>query len=350
MVSRRMKLFASGMLLFLFLTVMGSEESPFSPYREYPPNAVVCWYENWIQVTAKAPLGKGPEAKAQLNARRVAVIKAQAEALKIAMKLPLDSETRMEEHEALRVKVKGIVQGSKVIFEGLEGREYSVTIEVPISGVKGILSEVYKEYIPPPLPKPKAAVKSQPKPSPPPEEESAAVADDDEGPFESIVIDAEEAGAKPAIFPRIVDPAGEPVYAVDTVEPEVAKRKTMARYVIDSGAEPEKEMTALATSFLPLAMASPRFILELAQKAPPKRKRGPRVLRVKAKSSEGRLKADLVVTEETARKLRQAQNQDGVLSQANVVVVVRSDVGGVEGRRRLECPAERDLWARIFRR
>ena len=43
--------------------------------------------------------------------------------------------------------------------------------------------------------------------------------------------------------------------------------------------------------------------------------------------------ADIVVTEETARRLREAEAASGVLSNAKVVVIVRPDVGGVESRR-----------------
>jgi hypothetical protein len=84
---------------------------------------------------------------------------------------------------------------------------------------------------------------------------------------------------------------------------------------------------------LPLALIAPPWDL-LAQREPTGRQRGgPQSLEVKAVSSSGKLKADIVVTEETARRLREAEAASGVLSNAKVVVIVRPDVGGVESRR-----------------
>jgi hypothetical protein len=84
---------------------------------------------------------------------------------------------------------------------------------------------------------------------------------------------------------------------------------------------------------LPLAMISPPWEL-LAQREPTGRQRGgSQSLEVKAVSASGKLRADIVVTEETARRLREADAASGVLSDAKVVVIVRPDVGGVESRR-----------------
>ena len=85
---------------------------------------------------------------------------------------------------------------------------------------------------------------------------------------------------------------------------------------------------------LPLALIAAGNPFLLAQGGAPARKRGGETLVVKASGTKGALRSDIVVTEETAKKLREAEGSSKVLSDAKVVVVVRSDVGGVEGRRR----------------
>jgi hypothetical protein len=82
----------------------------------------------------------------------------------------------------------------------------------------------------------------------------------------------------------------------------------------------------------------------LAQREPSQRPRGEEgTLVVRAVSSSGPLKADIVVTEETARQMRAAEAASGVLSNAHVVVVVRADVGGVESRRMAVDGGSREL-------
>ena len=84
-----------------------------------------------------------------------------------------------------------------------------------------------------------------------------------------------------------------------------------------------------------LGIAAPLFQDLLAQQASPKRRRGgDNPLVIQGTEARGTLKADIVVTEESARKIRQAEASSKVLSEGKVIVVVRSDVGGVEGRRR----------------
>ena len=74
--------------------------------------------------------------------RRVALVKAQAAALRIAMRVPVDSERRLDSFEALRVKVKGVVSGGQVLSEEARGKDFALTLEVPLSGVKGLQAEV----------------------------------------------------------------------------------------------------------------------------------------------------------------------------------------------------------------
>lgn len=318
-----------------------AQQSAYRPYQEKLADGVVDWDEGWIRADASVPLRKDvPLAQARVEAQRVAMVKAQAAALRIALRLPVNSEQRLEAFEALRVRVKGIVAGGRVLSEGPKGGNYLLSLHVPINGVSGIVAEVSKVTLPPPEPepapqaaKPKVPAtpppgKSQPQPDGAPTEDSAT--------FSRVVVDGTEAGIRPALQPRIVDPQGQPVYSLKTVSPLVAREKTIARYVTPSegsGATPAAWLEPSVLSSLPLALAGPPWRL-FAQRTPSQRPRGEEgALQVKAISSSGPLRADIVVTEETARRLRAAQVSSSVLSEARVVVVVRADVGGVESRR-----------------
>ncbi len=335
--------------LVLLLTAF-AQEGPFRPYRQTLPDGTVSWYEGWIQTRAVVPLATGvPKAQAQTDARRVALMKAQAAALRIAMKVPMDAERRLEEFEALKVRVQGVVRGGKVLEERLEGTRYLLSLEVPISGVNGIAAEAYPVVVPelaaPPKPPQAGAAAPPAGPKPPP----LASSPPPPGPkslstFASVRVEADEVGAKPALYPKILDPQGQPVYSAATVRPEVARRQTIARYVGRPAEGPSRTLVPgdWAPSGLPLALVDPRRFL-LAQQVPPvppapmPEAQAPipypfaeEVLVVKAVGARGKLKADLVVTEQDAQRLRQNR---ALLEEAQVTVVVRTDVGGVESRR-----------------
>jgi len=327
----------------------GAQQGRYKPYQERLPDGVVDWDEGWIRADASVPLRTDvPPAQARVEAQRVATVKAQAAALRIALRLPVDSEQRLEAFEAIRIRVKGVVAGGRILSEGPAGKDYKLSLHVPINGVSGIVAEVSKVTLPPVEPEPVPA-----KPKAPPAAPSETSQGKAEQPppgsatvFSSITVDGTEAGIKPALQPRIVDPQGVPVYSVKTVKRLVAREKTIARYVTPSEAPtaaPAAWIGPEALSSLPLALAAPPWRI-LAQREPSRRPRGEEgTLMVKAVSSSGPLKADIVVTEETARQIRAAEATSGVLSDAHVVVVVRADVGGVESRRMAVDGGSREL-------
>ncbi|MGC8722490.1 MAG: hypothetical protein ACP5VF_01270 [Acidobacteriota bacterium] len=332
-----------------------AQRGPYSPYRERLPNGMVDWDQGWIRADASVPLRKGiPPAQALVEAQRVAMIKAQATALMIAMRLPVNSERRLESYEALKIRIKGIVAGGEVVDEGTSDGVYHISLKVPVNGVHGIVSAVSIVTLPPePQPPPKEpsgrteARGNEPSPSvkPPQQKEEAQAGTGQEGPsdlssFASVTVDATEAGVKPALQPRIIDEKGQEVYGLKTVKPLVAGTRTLARYVtpaVDGAANPSHTswLGPDRVGPLPLALISPPWRL-LAQ-SQGERSIGPRgalnSLVVKAVKASGTLKADIVVSEETARKLRELDARTGALSNGRVTVVVRSDVGGVESRR-----------------
>jgi hypothetical protein len=327
----------------------GAQQGRYKPYQEKLPDGVVDWDEGWIRADASVPLRTDvPSAQARVEAQRVATVKAQAAALRIALRLPVDSEQRLEAFEAIRIRVKGVVAGGRILSEGPAGKDFKLSLHVPINGVSGIVAEVSKVTLPPVEQEP---VPAKPKAPPPAPSETSQGKTEQPPPssatvFSSVTVDGTEAGIKPALQPRIVDPQGVPVYSVKTVKRLVAREKTIARYVTPSEgseASPAAWIGPEALSSLPLALAAPPWRI-LAQREPSRRPRGEEgTLMVKAVSSSGPLKADIVVTEETARQMRAAESASGVLSDAHVVVVVRADVGGVESRRMAVDGGSREL-------
>ena len=318
-----------------------AQQPRWEPFRETLADGIVDWDEGYVQADVAVYAPAGAKGETLVNARRVALIRAQAAALRLVLRLPVNSERRLEEYEALRVRVKGVVAGGVVVSEGLEGTKYRLSLRVPINGVKGIASEVAAVTLPPPEPVPEApSAPAQPKPAPqagaaspapateppPAEAEATGLAA-----FTAVAVDAREAGAGPAIQGRIVDPDGNEVYGPATADPGVVRQKTLARYVrAGSSASPTGFSGGSGPSTALALIASPYL---LAQREPERKRGGGEVFEVKALSASGPLKSDIVVTRETAEKLRALDAKTGLLREGKVVVVVRADVGGVESRR-----------------
>ncbi len=311
-----------------------------APYREKLPNGVVDWDAGWIRADVSVPIRRGiPAAQALVEARRVAVIKAQAAALRIAMRIPVNSEKRLESFQALKIKVKGIVAGGEVVSEKRVGGRYDLSLKVPINGVKGIAAEVATVILPPPSPtkpvthrgKASSLSTGASAAGSPPNASRPSLAS-----FASVTVDAREAGVKPALEARILDPEGREIYGPSTVKPEIARTRSLARYATmerktASGAGTPWFYTE-KPGILPLALIRPPGFL-MAQIRTTGRKRGRNQgYFLQAASASGRLKADIVVTRETARKLREIEARTGALSDGKVIIVVRADVGGVESR------------------
>ncbi len=333
-------------LLLLTLTAL-TGETPLAPYRETLPDGTVDWDAGWIRTEASVPLTAGvPRAQALVESRRTALVKAQAAALRLAMRLPVDAERRLESFEALKVRVRGVVQGGRILSEETRGDRTVVSLEVPINGVHGIASEVAVVTLPPPEPEPPApppqarSRETPPAPqSPPPQVPAASSL----ASFGTVTVDGRDAGLKPALQMRIVDPQGNEVYGPKTVKPLRAREAMLARYVT-APPEPQGTSGRPVSSYPSLALALIAWPpLEMAQREPSPRPRGEEGLVVRAASARGTLRADVVVTEEEAARLREADRQSGLLREGRVRVVVRPDVGGVEGRKVSPSPGG-DLW------
>lgn len=337
---------ALGGLLLLALTALTGEPA-MAPYRESLPDGTVDWDAGWIRTEASVPLTAGvPRAQALVESRRTALVKAQAAALRLALRLPVDAERRLESFEALKVRVRGVVQGGKVLSEETRGDRTVVTLEVPINGVHGIASEVAVVTLPPepeaPPPPPPPQARSRESSAPPPAP-SQAPAPSSLASFGAVTVDGREAGLKPALQMRIVDPQGNEVYGPKTVKPSRAREAMLARYFT---APPEPQGTFgpgfFTSPLLTLALIA-RPPLETAQREPSPRPRGEEGLVVRAAAARGALRADVVVTKEEAARLQEAGRQSGILRDGKVRVIVRPDVGGVEGRRFTPASGG-DLW------
>lgn len=168
-------------------------------------------------------------ARGSVLARRAAVVDAQRNLAEIMQGVQIDSETILENlsvtSDIVRSKVQGLVQGARIIDEGLNpDGSYFVKMRVPMYGAQNsiasvALPELRNNMTPEPLPQvtdtvlPKKEVKAL---------QSAG--------YTGIVVNADEMGLEPTFSPVIYDVNGRVVYGIKNLDYDYAISQGMVAY------------------------------------------------------------------------------------------------------------------------
>lgn len=350
---------------------MGEQMKSF--VQKYPQGEIN-WGDGVILAFGKGEITNSNAANAEDLAARAAEVDAKAHLLEIINDIPVDSEIKAGEDKKLSFALEGFVQGAEVVTRSKTGTTVNVTVQAPIRGVKGLSMTVFGYYTPPPPPPPPPTVAQQqpepePKPKPPetkPEKKPAAPkppevkpevstnppeAKPKEAPgqavptpgptqqpstqsYTGVVIDARKTSATPALFPKVKDTQDQDVYTVSTANKEDVQNRGMASYAVVSRDASISKLfphaaLVIQASFVP-ADQTPKPAAQPA--VGQKRRQGYKPLVINAADASGKLKANLIISEADAKKLREIDQKTNALKECRVVVVVSSEVGGVEGK------------------
>jgi hypothetical protein len=232
-------------------------------------------------------------------------------------------------------KIEATVKG----FETLKVKEnseadlpyYIAKVRIPLWGVKGLTSSFWQTYS-----QAYGAKKHAAAPRSDLEEEYV------------IVIDARGTGCEPHLFPRVVTGKGDVVYDVASVSKEAAEKNGMARFgnlagdvPFDKLQESLKESSLSRTGHYAYWDEDEGTVVfdddeegkegDDEKDTPKKRKRKRINLVVKGEKSENK-DASVEVSEEDAKKMKEADGKTDSLKGAKVIVLTDSRVAGKEGR------------------
>jgi hypothetical protein len=295
--------------------VMGDEMKNL--VQKYPQGEIN-WGDGFIIAHGKGVITDSRDPNAEAKAARAAELDAKAHLLEIINDIPVDDSIRAGEEQKMSFAMEGFVQGAQIAAQTKSGTTVSVTVQAPIRGVKGMTMTMLGYYTPAPPPKVAAPVKPQPKPQPPAGVEAES--------YTGVVIDARKVQANPAVFPKVKDTEKREVYSVGAVNKDDLAKRGMASYaVVARDVELSRlfpHALVIRVSYMPDDQAAPKQ----------KRRQGYKPLVVSAADAEGKLKANLIISEEDAAKIKAVDEKTGALKQCRVVVVVSSEVGGLEGR------------------
>lgn len=175
------------------------------------------------------PDNAGP--RGNVLARRAAIVDAQRNLAEIMQGVQIDSETLLENlsvtSDIVRSKVQGLVQGARIIDEGLNpDGSYFVKMRVPMYGTQSsiasaIMPEIRSNVTPDPLPQVNIKDTSLSK--------KDVKALQGAG-YTGIVINADEMGLQPTFSPVIYDVNGRAVYGIKNLDYDYAISKGMVAY------------------------------------------------------------------------------------------------------------------------
>jgi TolB-like protein len=334
-------------------------ETGFKPYIEPSKYGQVNFEELYVTAWGEGKY-KGKGTKARQMARRAAIVDAQAHALEIVHDLRVDASKKVKDDKDKIVKIKGLVKDAEVIDEKdmeSEGK-YQVTIRVPLVGIRGISSVFLDEKVP----TKKGEIKK--------------TKEAKEDAYTGLIIDARGTGLKPAMFPQIEDEDGNLIYGPEMVDKQTVKEQGMASYAIaekdGSLLLDEKTLYIKARargdyhgpailvadlSNLMISDGSNGLVLAEAEEekggqdlTPGRRARRARLrqggnpMEVKALKSGGKLKANVIVSSESAQKAKLADEASQIFTKCKVVILMDTMIGGTEGK--IGPPGSQNLAAR----
>ena len=170
-------------------------------------------------------------ARGNVLARRAAIVDAQRNLAEIINGVQIDSETILENlsvsSDLVRSKVSGLIQGARIIDEGLNpDGSYFVVMRVPMYGTQSsiasaVLPGIRDNVAPEPLPKVDMKGTTISKK----EMKTLQGAD-----YTGIVINADEMGLQPTFSPVIYDVNGRVVYGIKNLDYDYAISKGMVAY------------------------------------------------------------------------------------------------------------------------
>lgn len=291
------------------------------------------WDKGVILANGKANVRKGDK----LGARRAAIVDAQANALKLARSMALDSSKKVGDAAAsdqvLALKLSGLVRNGEVKSTKVAGNQVTVVYEVPLHGVTGIQTAFVGTVTPMAF-----------------DVADQVPAKGDTG----VVIDLRGTGATASLFPKIVDADGGVQFdPTKDMDPAARQARGFAAFAVAAdtgwflkngwpvieGQLITSDTIQLASSGLwgndgePVLMAASRrrHSNQRVHRRRRRRRQGRRPWTIKARAR-GRIPANIVFsTRQKDRKTFYARLTRS-LRAGRVVILMDTAVGGVEGR------------------
>ncbi len=165
-------------------------------------------------------------AKANIMARRAAIVDAQRNLAEQVSGVQVDAETTVENYvvssDVIKTKVSALVRGAVVVEEQqMRDGSYRVVMSMPMYGMQGLASAIMP------------AIRDNTPPTPPPPVISATITAQIQTSgvgYTGVIVDASGMGLKPSFSPVIYDTNGRAIYGVSNINYDQAISQGMVGY------------------------------------------------------------------------------------------------------------------------
>ena len=276
------------------------------PLVEPISSGSVNWTSGWVKATGLGVPPPSAGAAGKAMAQRAAFSVAVRNLLEVVKGVRIDSATLVENYlvqdDVIKSQVTGFVKGAQIEKTNASpDGSVEVLVKAPLWGVNSLYDPFLDQM----------GVQDQKLPPEPAGED-----------YTGLVIDARGLGVKPACFPTVLDDKGDTVFGPKTVDRAAAQKDGMVHY-----------MAAPKGADLSSLFGEDAFIVRPVQAAPPAPPReGRRPLKIKGGDKAGLLKANIIISGEDAKKIREDPALVAQLKRSRVTVVTDPLIGGMEGR------------------
>ncbi|WP_447972890.1 LPP20 family lipoprotein [Nitrospira sp. Kam-Ns4a] len=270
-------------------------------------SGTINWSTGWVKATGLgAPPPNATPGQAKAMAERAAQAVALRNLLEVVKGVRVDSVSLVEnfivKSDVIRTQVSGFVRGAQVAKTDYQpDGAVEVTVKVPLYGVDSLITPFLDE---------KGIRPQEVGPNAPGEEGATG-----------LVIDARGLGVKPACLPAILDPEGNIVYGPQHVDRGFAQKEGMAQY---RTAPPEANLSSLFGDAV--------LVVRPVQGAPAPPREGRRPLKIKGSGQSGPLAANVMISSEDAKRIREDPRLAAALRKSRVVIVTDPLIGGIKGQ------------------
>ena len=240
-------------------------------------------------------------AQARARAKRAAIDDAYGRMVEMANEVRVDSESTtrdfINENRVVQTKVTGMARNAEVEeIKQFDDGLFQIKMKMPMDGAEGLsakflptqINKVRKVRVISHTKKGTKSSASAPSSTDAVQETTTQKALN----YTGLIINVKGLGAKPAMYPRILDESGNSVYDVASANPNATIEEGLTGY--RKSIDAAKQVARI----------------------------GNNPLIIKAQKINGKYNADIIVSDSDAQKIFQADSKGGILGEAKVVVVI----------------------------
>jgi hypothetical protein len=311
-------------------------EDTLRPVIERFGSGSIDWQTGVYRAEVEAPFPEVYRGRPVNDAMGEELARRAAGALADSVFLQLVSNTRVDSKMMIsdlaegvaNIRIIGNISGkhevASSVYRAKERKVLKAEYRVSMHGVGGVISNIYDAVV-------ASSINQQ------------SVASGDSPDYNDgqavFMIDARGTGARPAIFPRILNEQNQVVYDASMAGKEKAVSKGVAEYMtttpypqvsLNSSGRYPPILMVKAVAFRPVSEGDNVYAANKEETQ--KRKKRKRRKAIKGVQVKGLHQADIIISNQDAQDIKTSDKKTGWLKKSRIIIITDTAIGGTEGR------------------